>query len=123
MPRSIIHSTTPGSSRPGRVPMGRPSRAVNPIVLSTLLPSCMAQADTPEPKCAAMILPIASRESRSGARLPGTAIRAARSGRPRRSGCGGTPCRSRPPAESTGVARGSRGWAPGCWVGAAAQAA
>ncbi|MNU07262.1 hypothetical protein D3C72_2527670 [compost metagenome] len=40
--------------------MGRPSSAVKPIVLSTLLPSWMAQADTPDPRCAVMILPIAS---------------------------------------------------------------
>ena len=39
MPRcSIRYSTTPGSSWPGRVPIGRPSSAVKPIVLSTLLP-------------------------------------------------------------------------------------
>ncbi|CFO09351.1 Uncharacterised protein [Bordetella pertussis] len=57
MPRSIIHSTTPGSRRPGRVPIGRPSSAVKPMVLSTLRPSTMVQAETPLPRWAATILP------------------------------------------------------------------
>jgi hypothetical protein len=39
MPRcSIRWRTTPGSSWPGRVPIGRPARAVTPTVLSTLRP-------------------------------------------------------------------------------------
>ena len=126
-----------GSSRPGRVPMGRPSSAVKPMVLSTLLPWWMAQADTPEQvggddlahrdfgQRALQALGDARRTghgSRSAARPAGTAIRAGRSGRPPRNGCDGRRCRSRRPGESRGGARGSRGWAPGCWAGAAEPA-
>ena len=51
--------TTPGSSAPGRVPMQSPSSAVKPRVLSTLLPSRMAQRLAPLPRCATMTRPCA----------------------------------------------------------------
>ena len=57
---------TPGSIWPGRVPMGRPSSAVKPIVLSTLRPACMAQSDAPLPRWAAITRPAAASGATSG---------------------------------------------------------
>src|SRR5215475_8061832 len=41
-----------GSIWPGRVPIGRPSSAVKPIVLSTLRPPESAHIEAPLPRCA-----------------------------------------------------------------------
>ena len=49
----------PGSSCPGRVPIGRPSRAVKPIVLSTLFPETMAHMEAPLPRWATRTRPVA----------------------------------------------------------------
>ena len=53
-------STTPGSSCPGRVPIGSPSSAVKPRVLSTLRPSRTAHIEAPLPRWAMMARPFAA---------------------------------------------------------------
>ena len=47
----------PGSSCPGRVPIGRPSRAVKPIVLSILFPETSAHMEAPLPRWATRTRP------------------------------------------------------------------
>ncbi len=51
---------------PGRVPMQRPSSAVKPSVLSTLLPSFSAHRLAPLPRCATMTRPSAISGATSG---------------------------------------------------------
>ncbi len=58
--------TTPGSSAPQRVPIGRPSTAVKPIVLAMLRPPCIAHMLAPLPRCAATTRAPASAGSHSG---------------------------------------------------------
>ncbi len=60
---SIRYSTTPGSRLPQRVPIGRPSAAVNPIVLATLRPPAIAHMLEPLPRCSTTTLPAAARAS------------------------------------------------------------
>ena len=59
----------PASSWPGRVPIGRPSSAVKPMVLSTLLPALMAHIDAPLPRWATTTRPCAMSGASSGNRL------------------------------------------------------
>ena len=47
----------PGSSAPHRVPIGRPSSAVMPIVVSMLLPSFIAHRLAPLPRCVESVAP------------------------------------------------------------------
>ncbi len=47
----------PGSMLPGRVPISRPSRAVNPIELPTLRPARMAHMLAPLPRWATTTRP------------------------------------------------------------------
>ena len=61
---SISQISTPGSIVPLRVPITRPSSAVNPIVDATLLPSAIAHIDAPLPRCATTTRPAAARMSR-----------------------------------------------------------
>ena len=69
MPFSSIRcSTTPGSSWPGRVPIGRPSSAVKPIVLSTLRPPSSAHIEAPLPRWATITRPPAISGATSGRR-------------------------------------------------------
>ena len=48
---------TPGSSAPVRVPIGRPSRAVIPMVVAMLRPAAIAHMLAPLPRCATINLP------------------------------------------------------------------
>ena len=57
---------TPGSTEPGRVPMQRPSSAVNPRVLSTLFRSFSAHRLAPLPRCATITRPSAISGATSG---------------------------------------------------------
>ena len=63
---SIRYSSTPASSAPARVPIGRPSTAVNPIVLAMLLPPSMAHMLEPLPRWHTTTLPPAARASTEG---------------------------------------------------------
>jgi len=60
---SIKYRTTPGSRLPQRVPMGRPSTAVKPIVLATLRPPASAHRLLPLPRWATTVRPEAARAS------------------------------------------------------------
>ena len=51
---------TPGSRLPQRVPIGRPSTAVKPIVLATLRPPTMAHMLLPLPRWATTVRPDAA---------------------------------------------------------------
>ena len=51
---------TPGSSAPQRVPIGRPSTAVKPIVLATLRPANRAHMLAPLPRCRTTVRPAAA---------------------------------------------------------------
>jgi len=67
MPRSSIrYSTTPGSRLPVRVPIIRPSTAVNPIVLAMLTPWSSAHMLAPLPRCSTTVRPAAAFGSVSG---------------------------------------------------------
>ena len=66
---SMRYSTTPGSRLPQRVPIGSPSAAVNPIVLATLRPPCIAHMLAPLPRCSTTVLPAAARASYRRKRL------------------------------------------------------
>ena len=57
---------TPGSSAPQRVPIGRPSTAVNPMVLATLRPASSAHMLAPLPRCSTTVLPAAAAASTRG---------------------------------------------------------
>jgi hypothetical protein len=48
---SMRYKTTPGSSVPQRVPIGRPSAGVNPMVVATLRPPSIAHMLEPFPRC------------------------------------------------------------------------
>ena len=54
---SIRYRMTPGSRLPQRVPIGRPSTAVKPIVLATLRPPTIAHMLLPLPRCATTVRP------------------------------------------------------------------
>ena len=61
MPSPLIrYSTTPGSRLPQRVPIIRPSSAVNPMVEATLRRPCMAHRLAPLPRCATTTRPFAA---------------------------------------------------------------
>ena len=45
----MMNCMTPGSRSPQRVPIGRPTRGVKPMEVSTLLPPSMAQMEEPLP--------------------------------------------------------------------------
>ena len=61
MPRwSMRYRSTPGSSEPLRVPMGRPSTAVKPIVLVMLRPDSIAHMLAPLPRCSTTVRPAAA---------------------------------------------------------------
>ncbi len=49
-----------------RVPIISPSTAVNPIVLATLRPPCIAHMLAPLPRCRTMVRPAAARGELSG---------------------------------------------------------
>ena len=67
MPFAVIrYRTTPGSIWPVRVPIGSPSSAVNPIVLSTLRPPWMAHMEAPLPRCATITRALAISGATSG---------------------------------------------------------
>ena len=67
MPRSSIrYSTTPGSRLPVRVPIGRPSTAVKPIVEATLRPPASAHMLAPLPRCSTIVRPCAAFASNCG---------------------------------------------------------
>ena len=51
---------------PQRVPIGSPSRAVNPIVLATLAPAWSAHMLEPLPRWRTTVLPRAARSSNCG---------------------------------------------------------
>ena len=63
---SNMNSSTPGSSDPGRVPIGNPSIAVNPIVVPMLRPPCSAAMLAPLPRWKTTVRPAAARPSRDG---------------------------------------------------------
>ena len=58
-PSLMRYSNTPGSSAPGRVPIGTPSSGEKPMVESKLLPACIAHRLAPLPRCAAITRPSA----------------------------------------------------------------
>ena len=67
MPRwSIRYRITPGSSAPQRVPIGKPSTAVKPIVLATLRPAASAHMLAPLPRCSTTVRPFAATGSSCG---------------------------------------------------------
>ena len=67
MPRSSIrYSITPGSMAPQRVPIGRPSTAVKPMVLAMLRPPCSAHMLAPLPRCSTTVRPRAASASMPG---------------------------------------------------------
>jgi hypothetical protein len=126
MPRSSIrYSSTPGSSDPQRVPIGRPSTAVKPIVLATLRPADSAHMLAPLPRCSTTVRPRRPRvelRQHRGDVLVGQAVEAVAahargvgellgSANLRQLGlrCGGRRCRSRPPAAGPGGARAAAG--------------
>ena len=63
---SIRYSSTPGSSEPQRVPIGRPSSDEKPIVVATLRPPCRAHMLAPLPRWATTVRPAAARASMPG---------------------------------------------------------
>ena len=67
MPRwSIRYRITPGSRAPQRVPIGRPSTAVKPIVLATLRPADSAHMLAPLPRWQTTVRPSAAAASSCG---------------------------------------------------------
>ena len=140
MPFSSIRcSTTPGSSWPGRVPIGRPSSAVKPIVLSMLRPSrerahrgaaaevgdddAARRRSRARPRGGARRCTRSSgRGSRSGGCPRRRARAAGRSSRRGGRGRGGRRCRSRRPAARPARSPSRAGSARGCSAGAAAPA-
>ena len=123
---------------PQRVPITRPSTAVNPIVLATLRPSLTAQRLAPLPRCAKT-----TRRWRVRARVPGSgdqifvgktmkavtphAFLRKRRGRAkvwaRPVGCGGRPCRNRRLGAFVAPLHDRSVSAPDCVADAAAPAA
>ncbi len=61
-----MNSSTPGSSEPERVPIGRPSTAVKPIVVATLCPPEIAHMLAPLPRWKTTVRPEAARASSAG---------------------------------------------------------
>src|SRR5437764_565749 len=55
--RPMRYSSTPGSSAPQRVPIGRPSTAVKPMVVATLWPPRRAHRLAPLPRWAPTVRP------------------------------------------------------------------
>ena len=133
---SASQSTTPGSRAPQRVPMQRPSSTLNPIVVATL-----AGAQGAEARAVAEVhhhgpplrRPGIDRGERRRDVLVGEPVEAVaepglvqlfgQRDRPaRKACCGGTRCRSRPPAGAPGPARAGRESGRGCAAGARARA-
>ena len=141
MPRcSIRCRTTPGSSWPGRVPIGRPSRAVKPMVDLDAAAGgerahrgAAAEVGDDHPaagdlggelgEAARRCTRSSGRGSRSGGCPRRRGRAAGRSSRCARGGRGGRRCRSRRPAAGPGRSPRRRGWRRGCAAGAAAPAA
>ena len=61
-----MKSSTPGSIAPVRVPIGRPSTAVNPIVVAMLRPPESAHMLEPLPRWNTTVRPAAARASSVG---------------------------------------------------------
>ena len=119
-------TSTPGSRSPDRVPIMIPPVGVKPIVVSTLTPSRTAVRLAPFPRWAMMIRPCAAagvnrlqrlddelarqavKAVPDDARVSESSAAAGTSGR-RGASIGGTPCRSRRPAESPDTSRSSPG--------------
>ena len=66
---SIRYRTTPGSRLPQRVPIGRPSTAVKPIVLAMLRHADIPHMLEPLPRCSTTVLPAAAFGSTCGSTL------------------------------------------------------
>ena len=140
MPRfSIRWRTTPGSSWPGRVPIGRPSSAVKPIVLSMLRPPSMrahrgaaAEVGGDDPAAGDLrgelgqaVGDVLVAEAVEAVAADALVVEGARDGvavGDGRAGRGGRRCRSRRPAASRARSPARGGSARGCSAGAAAPA-